>query len=369
MSSPNAFVVPFLPQNKFKDELIATARAIASPGKGILAADESTGTIGNRFKEIKLENTRPNRVEYRRLLFTTKGLNQHISGVILYEETLFEKVDEGKNDLVNYLKEQGIILGIKVDMGTKPLPGADDETYTQGLTDLDKRCQKYYSVGCRFAKWRAVLRISRNTPSPLAILENAESLARYASICQANGLVPIVEPEILMDGDHTIEICQYWTEKVLAACYKALSDYHVILEGTLLKPNMVLSGKQCSVQADPAKVARCTLEALRRTVPPAVPGVTFLSGGLSEELASVCLNELNKFDARLRPWALTFSYGRALQKSCIKTWAGQKQNIAAAQNALLTRARANGLASLGQYKGEAASKMSQESSYVQNYKY
>jgi len=359
---------PYLSHNKFADELIATANKIATPGKGILAADESTGTIGNRLSEIKLENNRQNRKEYRRLLFSTKDINKHISGVILFEETLFDKLDDGSL-LVQPLVDAGIVLGIKVDQGTKHLPGTDDETYTQGLTDLDKRCKKYYQAGCRFAKWRAVLRISQNTPSQLAIKENAEGLAAYAAVCQANGLVPIVEPEILMDGEHSIEICQYWTEKVVGACYKALNDAHVILEGTLLKPNMVLPGKQAKNQADVKAVAQATVRALQRTVPPAVPAIVFLSGGQSEESASVHLNALNALPLGPRPWKLTFSYGRALQKTCLKTWLGKKENLTAAQQAFYVRCRANGFASMGRYTGDAASNLSQEESYVKNYKY
>jgi len=278
------------------------------------------------------------------------------------------KSDDG-SDLVQPLRDAGIVLGIKVDLGTKHIPGTDDETYTQGLTDLDKRCDAYYKAGCRFAKWRAVLRISQNTPSPLSIKANAEGLAAYASVCQAHGLVPIVEPEILMDGEHNIAICQYWTEKVVAACYKALNDAHVILEGTLLKPNMVLPGKQCKDQADVKTVAKATVQALQRSVPPAVPGVVFLSGGQSEEGASVHLNALNALELGVRPWRLTFSYGRALQKTAIKVWGGKKENFAAAQAAFFQRCRANGLAALGQYTGDAANKLSQESSYVKNYKY
>lgn len=362
------YKVPFLARHKYHDELIATANKIASPGKGILAADESTGTIGSRLSEIKVANTRQNRRDYRKLLFTTKELNRYISGVILYEETLHDKTEDGA-DLVQPLRDAGIVLGIKVDLGTKHLPGTDDETYTQGLTDLDKRCAAYYKAGCRFAKWRAVLRISQNTPSPLAIDENAQGLAMYASVCQANGLVPIVEPEILMDGEHSIEVCQFWTEKVIAACYKALSEKHVLLEGTLLKPNMVLPGKQCATQSDVKAVAKATVQALQRTVPPAVPGVTFLSGGQSEEGASVHLNALNALSLGARPWKLTFSYGRALQKTCLKTWLGKSENVAAAQAALLQRCKANGAAAQGQYTGDAANKSSTESSYVKNYKY
>jgi len=296
-------------------------------------------------------------------------MGKYISGVIMFEETLFEK-DEKGDDLINLLKKEGVLLGIKVDQGTKHQPGTDDETYTQGLTDLDKRAKKYYERGARFAKWRAVLRISGSTPSPLAIKENAESLARYAAICQANGLVPIVEPEILMDGTHPIEVCQYWTEKVVAACYKALSDYHVLLEGTLLKPNMVLPGKECPKQSSVEEIARRTVTALQRTVPPAVPGITFLSGGMSEEQATVALNALNSLPLGPRPWTLTFSYGRALQKSAQKAWLGKRENLKAAQDVFLQRARANGEASQGKYKGDLSStKGANEESYVKNYKY
>lgn len=361
--------VPFLPYAKFEKELIATAKAIAAPGKGILAADESTGTIAKRFNEIKVENTRANRRDYRHLLFTAPGLNQAISGVILFEETLYETTEDGKTPLVSFLQQQGIVLGIKVDKGTKHLPGTDDETYTQGLTDLDLACQKYYKAGCRFAKWRAVLRISKSTPSPLSIQENAYTLAKYAAICQANGLVPIVEPEILMDGDHTLAVCQYWTEKVLAACYKALSDNNVLLEGTLLKPNMVLAGQQCKQKATVEQAAAATVRALQRTVPAAVPGVTFLSGGQGEEEATVHLNALNALALGPRPWSLTFSYGRALQQTCLQVWSGRKENVQKAQEALMIRAKANGLAQQGKYKGEAANASANKSLYVANYKY
>jgi fructose-bisphosphate aldolase class I len=363
------YPIPFFPEYKYRDELIATAKKIASPGKGILAADESTGTIAKRFKEIKVENTRENRREFRRLLFTAPGLNKHISGVILYEETLFDTTEDGKKKLVDFLTEQGIVLGIKTDKGTKHLPGTDDEQYTQGLTDLDQRCEKYYQAGARFCKWRAVIKISRNCPSPLSIQENAFTLARYAAISQAHGLVPIVEPEILMDGPHSLEICQYWTEKVVAACYKALSDNHVLLEGTLLKPNMVLPGTECKNQRDSKTIGRATADAMRRTVPAAVPGIMFLSGGQSEVTATLNLNAINQEPNR--PWSVSFSYGRALQQSCLKAWMGKPENVPAAQKALLQRARANGLANLGQYTGEegGASSAAGQSLHVKNYTY
>jgi fructose-bisphosphate aldolase class I len=361
--------VPTIPDYKYEKELMATAKHIAQAGKGILAADESTGTIEKRFKDIKVANTRENRREFRRMLFTTPKLEDYISGAILYEETLYEKTEDGKTQLIDYLKQKGIAIGIKVDQGTKPLPGTDKETYTQGLTDLDKRCQKYYQQGARFAKWRAVIEIGRNKPSPLSVKENCESLARYASVCQANGLVPIVEPEVLMDGDHDIKIAQYWTEKVLAATFKALNDYHVLLEGILLKPNMVVPGSKCPQQADGKTIAQLTVRTLQRTVPPAVPGIHFLSGGQSEEEAAVNLNLMNALPLGPRPWALSFSYGRALQQSCLKAWLGKTENTEIAQKALYARARADGLAAVGKYTGDAASADSKASLYVEKYTY
>jgi fructose-bisphosphate aldolase class I len=363
------YKVPYVSKNKFESELIANARAIATAGKGILAADESTGTIGSRFDEIKVTNNHENRIEYRRLLFTTKGLEQYISGVILFEETLYDKDPATGALLVQPLKDKGILLGIKVDQGTKHLPATDNETYTQGLTDLDVRCKKYYAAGCRFAKWRAVLRIAENCPSPLSIKETANTLASYAAICQANGLVPVVEPEILMDGAHTLEICQYWTEQVVSACYRSLAEAHVVLEGTLLKPNMVLPGKQSGQKVTAEQAAKATVQALQRSTPPAVPGVTFLSGGQSEEEATVNLNAMNALALGQRPWKLSFSYGRALQKTVLKVWGGKKENVAKAQEALLVRARANGLASVGKYTGDANSASASASSYVKDYKY
>jgi len=362
------FEYPHFPECKFKDELIATAAKITAPGKGILAADEGPSTIGKRLTSIKLENNRANRRELRRLLFTSPGIEKYISGVITYEETLFEKTEDGKTQLIDYLTQKGIVVGIKVDQGTKALPGTNGETYTQGLTDLDKNCQKYYKQGARFAKWRAVLQISKNTPSSLAIEENAQTLAAYAAICQENGLVPIVEPEILMDGKHTIETCQYWTEKVLGAVYKALNDRHVLLEGTLLKPNMVLTGQDAKVKDSPQAVAKATVTALQRAVPPAMPGVVFLSGGQSEEEASVNLNAINTYPGK-KPWALTFSYGRALQKSCIETWKGKPENVEKAQAAFMVRAKANGEAAMGKYKGGSSNKGSDSSLFEKGYKY
>ncbi|CAL5222687.1 g5088 [Coccomyxa viridis] len=335
---------------KYGAELIETAARITAPGKGILAADESTGTIGKRLSSIGVPNEEDNRRALRELLFTAPGVEDHISGVILFEETLFQP-SAGGTPFVDILKSKGILPGIKVDKGVVPLPDTDGETTTQGFDDLGKRCAKYYQQGARFAKWRAVLKISASAPSPLAIHENAYGLARYASICQENGLVPIVEPEILTDGTHSIEVCAAATERVLAATYKALADHKVLLEGTLLKPNMVSAGIDAK-PASTAEIAKLTVRALQRTVPAAVPGVVFLSGGQSEEDASVNLDAMNKLNTR-RPWTLTFSYGRALQASALKAWGGKPENVKASQEALMVRARANGAASMGKYKVDA----------------
>lgn len=334
-------------------ELSETARKICTPGKGILAADESTGTIKKRFDSIGVENTEANRAAYRELLFTTKGVGKHISGAILYEETLFQSANGKK--MVEMLHAEGIIPGIKVDMGLVALPGTDAEKATQGLDGLAERCQKYYAAGARFAKWRAVLEIdeAKNKPSPLSIAETAHSLARYAAICQQNRLVPIVEPEILTDGSHDIQHCAKVTETVLAAVFKALNDHHILLEGCLLKPNMVTPGAQCSSKATSADIAFYTVRTLKRTCPPALVGVTFLSGGQSEEDASLNLNAMNA--GQEHPWALTFSYGRALQATVLKTWKGKVENVDAAKKALMERAEANGQAQLGKYKGGVAS--------------
>jgi len=269
------------------------------------------------------------------------------------------------------MQSKGIIPGIKVDKGIKPLHGTNGECVTQGMDDLDVRCAKYYAQGARFAKWRAVLHIKDAigaTPSLVAIDENAQTLARYASICQANGLVPIVEPEVLMDGDFSVEIAAVATEKVIAACYKALSDHHVLLEGTLLKPNMVRSGSDCAQQANAQEIALATVRVLQHTVPPAVPGITFLSGGMSEEEASLALSLINNAPGP-KPWSLTFSYGRALQQSCLKAWKGEDANIPAAQVALLGRAKANSLAQQGKYTGGIGGEGSTASTYVKGYVY
>lgn len=357
--------------SEFAAELIQNARAISAKGKGILAADESTGTIGKRFKDINVENNQDNRRAYRELLFTTKGLNEYISGVILYEETLYDKCTDGTTPLVSHLTNNGILPGIKVDLGVQPLYGTNGETVTQGIDKLAQRCTKYYEAGARFAKWRAVLHIkdsSGATPSQLAIDENAQTLARYASICQATGLVPIVEPEILMDGSHSIEHAALITERVLANVFKALSDHKVLLEGCLLKPNMVRSGSDCSPQASPQEIALATVRVLQHTVPVALPGITFLSGGMSEEEASVALDAMNKLPT-IKPWSLTFSYGRALQQSCLKAWLGSPENVPAAQAELMKRAKANSEAQQGIYGGGVSGAASETSTFVAGYSY
>lgn len=357
------------PPPALQEELRKIANAIVAPGKGILAADESVNTMGKRLADIGLENTDDNRRKYRQLLFTTdKAIGEHISGVILFHETLYQKADDG-TPFVELLKVRGIIPGIKVDTGVVPLFGSEDECTTQGLDDLGKRCAQYKKDGCHFAKWRCVLKIGKNTPSYQAILENANVLARYASICQANRIVPIVEPEILPDGDHDIERCQKVTETVLAAVYKALSDHHVYLEGTLLKPNMVMQGQSSAAKASPQEVGQATVTALARTVPPAVPGVTFLSGGQSEEEASVNLDAMNRCQGR-KPWALTFSYGRALQASVLRAWAGKDENVAAGQAELMKRAKANSDASLGKYEaGSIQGKAGDQGLFIKDHAY
>lgn len=351
-------------------ELADIANRMVAKGKGLLAADESTGTIGKRFASIKVENVEENRRLYRQLLFTTSPeykVADFISGVILYEETLYQKTDSGE-PFVDILKKAGIIPGIKVDKGTVTLAGTNGETTTQGLDGLDERCKKYKSAGADFAKWRCTLKISEHEPTQLSIMENANVLARYASICQQNGLVPIVEPEILPDGDHDLEKCQIVTEKVLAAVYKALNDHHVFLEGTLLKPNMVTAGQSCTKKYTNEQNALATVTALRRTVPAAVPGIVFLSGGQSEEDASLNLNAINQVPLH-RPWALSFSYGRALQQSVLKAWEGKPDNIKKAQLELAKRAHANSLASIGQYKGGEKGAAGSESLFVANHTY
>jgi len=295
----------------YKQELIENAKKIVRPGYGILAADESTGTIGTRFVKINVENTEENRRAYRELLFTTEGIENYISGVIMFEETLDQATHDGTN-FVKLLESKGIIPGIKVDKGLGIIGHTDGENFTKGLDDLAERCKKFYEKGARFAKWRSVLKIGNHLPSALSITENAHTLARYASICQDNGLVPIVEPEILTDGNHSIEQCAAASEEVFGAVMAALLHHKVIIEGILLKPNMVTPGSDSADKKSNQEIAWYTVRTLSRTMVPALPGVVFLSGGQSEEDASLNLNEMNKLTNIARPWALTFSYGRAL---------------------------------------------------------
>ena len=330
----------------YKETLRETARKLATRGKGILAVDESTNTCGKRLSSIGVENTEENRQAYRGMLFTTKGLGNYISGAILFEETLFQDHADGES-MVAKLEKQGIVPGIKVDKGLKPLVGGlEHETYCSGLDGLTERASDYYARGARFAKWRAVLQLPADGPSDLAIRENAWGLARYARSVQEAGLVPIIEPEILMDGDHDILTTSEIQEKIIKEVYFACQQNGVYLEGTLLKPSMTVPGADYEGKSDPKNVALATVTTLLRSVPAAVPGIVFLSGGLSEEEASLYLNEMNLLAAD-KPWNLSFSYGRALQHSCLKAWAGS--NIDKGQKALIARAQANSEASKGLY--------------------
>ena len=330
----------------YKETLRETALKLATPGKGILAVDESTNTCGKRLASIGVENTEENRQAYRGMLFTTEGLGNYISGAILFEETLFQDHADGES-MVAKLEKQGIVPGIKVDKGLKPLVGGlEHETYCSGLDGLTERASDYYARGARFAKWRAVLQITADGPSDLAIRENAWGLARYARSVQEAGLVPIIEPEILMDGDHDILTTSEIQEKIIKEVYFACQQNGVYLEGTLLKPSMTVPGADYEGKSDPKNVALATVTTLLRSVPAAVPGIVFLSGGLSEEEASLYLNEMNLLAAD-KPWNLSFSYGRALQHSCLRAWSGS--NIDKGQKALIARAQANSEASKGLY--------------------
>ena len=326
------------------DELAATATALVAPGKGILAADESSGTIAKRFDSIQVESTEERRRAYRELLFTTAGAAEYISGVILYEETLGQRAADG-TPLPETLSRQGIIPGIKVDSGTTALAGFEGEKVTEGLDGLDGRLAGYRDQGARFTKWRAVLAVGEQLPTPGCIRANAEALARFAASSQQAGLVPIVEPEVLMDGDHTIERCDRATRDTLAEVFAALRRHRVRFDGMLLKPNMVLSGSDCPTQAGVEQVAEATVACLRDNVPASVPGIVFLSGGQTDEAATAHLNAMNRLPGA--PWQLSFSYGRALQAPALKAWKGEAANGPAAQRAFLHRARLNGAARSG----------------------
>jgi fructose-bisphosphate aldolase class I len=322
---------------------------MVAKGKGILAADESTGTIKKRFDAIGVESTEDNRRDYRELLFRSTGaMKNHISGVILYDETIRQKAKDG-TPLVKIVAETGAIPGIKVDKGAKPLAACEGETVTEGLDGLRERLVEYHKIGARFAKWRAVIDIKgRAIPSYAAVIANAHALARYAALCQENGIVPIVEPEVLMDGDHDIDRCAEVTELVLKMVFEQLYVQRVALEGMVLKPNMVVSGKTGAKQAGVDEVAEKTVKVLKRCVPASVPGIAFLSGGQSDEDATAHLNAMNMLGGL--PWALTFSYGRALQAAPQKAWGGKAENVGRAQAAFAHRAKMNGLAAMGQWK-------------------
>ena len=335
-------------------ELNKIAVAMVQPGKGILAADESSGTIKKRFDAIGVESTEDTRRDYREMLFRSAEGMKHISGVILYDETIWQKAKDG-TPLVELIKKAGTIPGIKVDEGTKPLPECPGEVVTVGLDKLADRLPKYYEQGARFAKWRAVIDIATGgIPSYTCIRANAHALARYAALCQAAQIVPIVEPEVLMDGDHDVERCQQVTELVLKLQFEELYFNRVALEGMVLKPNMVISGKKSGKRAGIEEVAERTVKVLKNCVPGAVPGIAFLSGGQSDEEATAHLDAMNKIGNL--PWRLTFSYGRALQHAPQTTWKGKSENVAAAQRAFSHRAKMNGLAALGQWKSDLEKK-------------
>jgi fructose-bisphosphate aldolase class I len=336
------------------DELNKVAVAMTAPGKGILAADESTGTIKKRFDAINTENTEDNRRDYREMMFrTTEAMKNHISGVILYDETIWQKAKDG-TPLVDIIKKAGALPGIKVDEGIKPLPNCPGEVVTIGLDKLADRLPKYYDQGARFAKWRAVIDIGANMPSYDCIHANAHALARYAALCQAAQIVPIVEPEVLMDGDHDADTCEKVTTWILKETFQELFFAKVSLEGIVLKPNMIVPGKKSAKKASIEEVAERTVNVLKNCVPGAVPGIAFLSGGQSDEDATAHLDAMNKIGNL--PWALTFSYGRALQAAPQKAWSGKAENVAAAQRAFYHRAKMNGLAALGQWKADLEKK-------------
>jgi fructose-bisphosphate aldolase class I len=322
------------------------ARALVAPGKGILAADESGPTIEKRFKSIDVPSTEQNRRDYREMLFRTQGAEEFISGVILYDETIRQQAVDG-TPLARLLQDKGIIPGIKVDAGAKQLAGSSSEKITEGLDGLRGRLGEYRGLGAKFAKWRAVIAIGDGIPTDYCLATNAHALARYAALCVEAGLVPIVEPEVLMDGPHTLERCFEVTQRTLHLVFDELSEQRVPLEQILLKPNMVLSGTECPTQAGVRQVAEATLACFRRVVPAAVPGIVFLSGGQSDELATAHLNEMNKLGGA--PWQLSFSYGRALQAPALKTWRGKAEQVAAAQRAYYHRAKCNGAARYGRY--------------------
>ena len=328
------------------------ANAMVEKGRGILAADESTPTCTKRFDSIGVDSTEANRNAYRDMLFTTSGLEEFISGVILFDETLRQSTLKDGTPFPEYLTNLNVIPGIKVDKGAHNLPSTEGEKVTEGLDGLDARLKEYYELGARFAKWRAVITINESEPSSTCVAANAHALARYAALCQENGIVPIVEPEILMDGSHTIEDSFIVTEEVLHSVFYELYGQNVLLEGMILKPNMVLSGYKCSEQASVDEVAEMTVTVLKRCVPSAVPGIAFLSGGQSNEDATAHLNSMNKILDNNSPWNLTYSYGRALQAPALDAWRGKEENVPAAQDAFYKRAKLNSLATKGDYSAD-----------------
>jgi fructose-bisphosphate aldolase class I len=328
------------------EKLASVAKGLVAPGRGILAADESLGTIEKRFKSIGLPNTEELRRGYRQMLFTAPGVAEYISGVIMFDETLRHKHDDG-TPFAELLSRQGVIPGIKVDKGAKLLAGFPGEQITEGLDGLRERLSEYVKLGAQFTKWRAVITIGNGIPTRFCIVANAHALARYAALSQEAGLVPIVEPEVLMDGDHAIERCAEVTVATLGEVFDALREHRVALEGMLLKPNMVLSGKSCPQQAGVEEVAEATVRCLRRAVPAAVPGIVFLSGGQTPEVATAHLNAMNALGQH--PWQLSFSYGRALQDEALKAWGGQAAGVSAGQKAFLRRSRCVGAARYGKY--------------------
>ena len=331
------------------EQLAETAQAMVAKGKGIIAIDESTATIGKRFEQVGIPNNEENRRAYRELLLTTPRLSDHISGAILFDETLRQSTKAGV-PFAKYLTQNGIIPGIKVDKGTHALAGFPGELVTEGLDGLRARLEEYYKLGARFAKWRAVIRIGEDMPSGTCIDVNAHALARYAALCQEQGLVPMVEPEVIMDGEHDIETCYEVTEATLRSLFDALYQQNVLLEGTILKASMVISGKDCDEQADVEEVAESTVMCLKSTVPAILPGVVFLSGGQTDEQSTAHLNAINQIGNL--PWPLTFSYGRAMQQAALKLWAkDMKGNYAAAQKTVYERAKENGHAALGKWNG------------------
>ena len=334
-------------------ELARIAAAMVAKGKGILAADESTGTIKKRFDSIRLESTEEHRRTYRDMLFSAPGAAESVSGVILYDETIRQKTKDGM-PFPQYLTRQGIVPGIKVDLGAKPLAGFPGETITEGLDGLRERLIEYHMLGARFAKWRAVIDIGEGIPSDFAIEANAHALARYAALCQENGIVPIVEPEVLMDGAHSIDRCEEVTERVLQRVFGELFAQRILLEGMVLKPNMVISGKKAANRAPPQTVAEATVRVLKRHVPAAVPGIAFLSGGQSPAEATLHLSLINRLGPL--PWSVTFSYGRALQDEALKAWGGAAATFSAGQKEFIRRARLTSLATTGRYASEMESK-------------